>query len=645
METLLKPLQLTDTRVSKKLLIELLRTNGTENLEALESPDVTEENLIFILRQKRYTVKEQFFIDLAGILKIPYIKKYEAAYKKNLTSILPYGFLKENLIVPLKISKRSAKFATANPLNTKALIVLKEIFYDRNIECCVGSISVVEEAIEDVYRKIHKDRAIWDLYYRSPEESAYKVLVPKQKYLILSSAAILMILFILNYSAALILVFTAINILYFVINPFRFYVAYKGIRGKHRITYVSPEDTKKLKNEELPVYTILVPLYKEASVLPHVMENIYKMDYPKNKLDVKILLEENDEETIDAARRLGLFGEPEKKLGDLTQAQYTEFLKIFDAVVVPEGEVRTKPRACNYGLLRSKGEYVVIYDAEDDPEPDQVKKAVVAFNRTGQDCVCLQSHLNFYNPKDNILTRWFSLEYSYWYDHYLEGLDAVNAPIPLGGTSNHFRVKQLRELGSWDPFNVTEDADLGIRIYRRGLKTAMLNSFTYEEANRKLWSWIRQRSRWCKGHMQTYLVHMRHPWKMARDIGWKKFFLFQLTFGGNIILPLINPLLWLITALTLLSPRLFSFLLFAQWISLITIFNLTVGNLTHILLYMSSAFAKKKYSLGFLAVTMPIYWILISLGAWRGTIHLITKPHQWEKTVHGMSNIHSTSLK
>jgi cellulose synthase/poly-beta-1,6-N-acetylglucosamine synthase-like glycosyltransferase len=320
---------------------------------------------------------------------------------------------------------------------------------------------------------------------------------------------------------------------------------------------------------------------------------------------------------------------------------YRNFLKIFEPIIVPEGQVKTKPRACNYGLIRANGEYVTIYDAEDDPEPDQLKKALISFQRMGQGCVCLQSHLNFYNSEENLLTKWFSLEYLYWFDYYLEGLDGIDAPIPLGGTSNHFKTKRLRRLGSWDPYNVTEDADLGIRIYRSGLKTGMLNSYTYEEANNNVWNWIRQRSRWCKGHMQTFLVQMRHPRKMIRDMGWKKFVLFQLTFGGNILLPLINPLLWAITILTLLFSGTFSFLSFAPWIAFINTFNLIAGNLVHISLYLRTVVVEKRFSFIHIALTMPLYWILVSVGAWKGMIQLITKPHYWEKTIHGISKINN----
>jgi len=312
-----------------------------------------------------------------------------------------------------------------------------------------------------------------------------------------------------------------------------------------------------------------------------------------------------------------------------------DLLKIFDLVVVPEADIMTKPRACNYGLLRAAGEYCVIFDAEDDPEPDQLKKAVIAFQRLNSGVVCLQSRLNFYNPKVNLLTRFFSLEYSYWFDCYLEGLDKVGAPLPLGGTSNHFRTNRLRDLGGWDPYNMTEDADLGVRISRRGLRTAMLNSYTFEEANSKLWNWIRQRSRWNKGYIQTYLVHMRHPRQLIKELGWKRFLLFQLTFGGNIFLPLVNPMLWAVTLLTLLIPGIFQFLFFYP-IVYICIFNLIVGNLVYILLHLIPVIMRKNYAQVPLAFAMPLYWVLISVGAWKGAIQLVTRPFYWEKTEHGL---------
>ncbi len=622
--------------VDKDTLISLLKKGGVSDPKVLEEVEVTEENLIFVLNQNKIKVNESFFVELANILGLPFLSKEEVQGRFNLAAALPYRFQKENLILPLEVTDGRATIVTANPLNISAFRLLRTLLRNKRIELYVSSIEAVEGAIEKVYRDIHKNRALWDLYYRSPDESAYQVLYPWQRYLVIVSSLLILVLAIINYPASFILVFSLINIMYIFVNLPKFYISSKGVHGSHRTKNIAREDIENLDEDTLPIYTILIPVYREARMLPNILLNIFNLDYPKDKLDVKILIEEGDEETLREAEKLGLFGEPEVTPSNMSKEEYRRLLRIFDIIIVPEADIRTKPRACNYGLLRARGQFCVIYDAEDNPEPDQLKKAVIAFSLSEKDCVCLQSRLNFYNPNENILTKWFSLEYSYWYDYYLEGLDRVNAPIPLGGTSNHFKTKQLRDLGSWDPYNVTEDADLGIRISRRNLKTAMLNSYTYEEANSRLWNWIRQRSRWYKGHIQTYLVHMRHPKRLISEMGLSKFLLFQFTFGGNIFLPLINPLLWAVTILTLLVPGIFDFLFFYP-IIYVCMFNLLVGNLVQILLYIVPSIVKRNYSGVLLAFTMPAYWVLISIGAWRGALQLITKPFYWEKTSHGIS--------
>ena len=710
----------TKTTLGKDWLLKKLKEYSKADLHALESPEVTEQNLIFALQAHKIKVDDRFFVELAEELGLPFIQGDKIESRSELASTLPYRVLVENLTLLLDMSSGKVKIATANPLNEKFIDMLHEVLHAR-VEVCVASIDAIEHAADRGYREIHKNRALGELRYRDPEESAYRVLYPWQRYGIVGVLLIVGILFVVNYPISFVVVFAAINLIYFVTNPIKFYVSLRGFRGSRRAMRVSNKEVEELDEAKLPVYTILIPIYHEAKILSHIIENVYKIDYPHEKLDVKILMEEKDTETINEAKRLGLFGEPEAviapvvstkkdeqsrlnkltpsmrvidtdaivvgtlegvtpmngghnaallsvkcvngetveipedfirsandaimlrgKLEDL-KAQYLASLKIFDAVVVPDADIRTKPRACNYGLLRAKGEYCVIYDAEDDPEPDQLKKAAVAFSRTGEEVVCLQSRLNFYNSKENLLTRWFSLEYSFWYDYYLDGLDQVGAPLPLGGTSNHFRTKQLRELGGWDPYNVTEDADLGVRISRKKLKTAMLNSYTYEEANKKLPNWIRQRSRWSKGHLQTYLVHMRNPRKLLREMGWREFLYFQLTFGGNIFMPLVNPLLWLVTVLTLISPGVFDFLFFYPLVY-VCIFNLIVGNGVYILLHMGPYVVKKNYTSIPLAFIIPIYWMLISVGDWRGTIQLVTKPFYWEKTQHGLSHLHGSSL-
>ena len=621
--------------MSKAQMIELLRKHNASCVPTLESPDVSEQDFVFAMYRNKLRVGEGFFRELAKRLGLPYVEAEQLEYRQDLATVLPYSVLTEHLTIPLEVSKEKASIATANPLNREFFSLIKSILKVRKLKIYVTSIENIIATVENGYNKIHDYRALKELYYRSPEDSAHKVLYPWQRNTVIGLSLLTFLLFIVSYPASFIFIFSVINIIYFIVNPIKFYVSFRGFRGSRRSVRVSSDEVKALDETTLPTYTILVPIYREAKVLPHILKNIYKMDYPKNKLDVKILMEENDEETIGEARRLGLFGEPEELIESMTPEEYKEFLKTFDAVIVPDAPIKTKPRACNFGLLRAKGEYCVIYDAEDDPEPDQLKKAVIAFSRLGEDYVCLQSRLNFYNPKENLLTRWFSLEYSFWYDYYLEGLDYVGAPLPLGGTSNHFRTSALRKLGGWDPYNVTEDADLGVRISKRKMSTAMLNSYTFEEANSKLWNWIRQRSRWNKGYIQTYLVHMRHPRKLVKELGWKGFFFFQLTFGGNIFLPLVNPLLWAVTLSTILFPGAFQFLFYYPLVY-ICIVNLVIGNTVYILLHLGPYVLKKNYTSIPLALIIPVYWVLISVGAWKGTIQLIRKPFYWEKTDHGI---------
>ncbi|MEI3001403.1 MAG: glycosyltransferase family 2 protein [Victivallis sp.] len=189
-------------------------------------------------------------------------------------------------------------------------------------------------------------------------------------------------------------------------------------------------------------------------------------------------------------------------------------------LTVPDAPPKTKPRACNYGLSQAKGVFSVIYDAEDAPEPDQLKKACIAFRRDPEKRVlCVQGKLNYFNSRHNLLTRLFTVEYSTYFDLTLPGYQLFNLPLPLGGTNNHFRTDILRKIGGWDPFNVTEDCDLGLRIYEYGYKTRLINSTTYEEANSQVWNWMRQRSRWVKGFIQTHLVHYRNPFRTMKRLG------------------------------------------------------------------------------------------------------------------------------
>lgn len=368
-------------------------------------------------------------------------------------------------------------------------------------------------------------------------------------------------------------------------------------------------------DEDLPIYTLLLPVYHESAVVSQLMSGIARLNYPHDRLDVKLLLEEDDIETREAVRDIDL--------------PWVEVL------VVPDIGPKGKPRACNFGLARARGDFLVIYDAEDRPEPDQLRKAVAAFECVGREVVCLQAKLNYFNRSHNVLTRWFTAEYSMWFDQLLPGLQSLDAPIPLGGTSNHFVTTRLRALGGWNAYNVTEDADLGIRIFLRGWKTAILDSTTYEEATSRYYNWVRQRSRWVKGYMQTYLFFMRRPIRLARTMRSKGFLAFQLFFGAATLGLLINPFFWMLTVAWYLThlagiEHIFPWpILYASTVALL------VGNAVFVLTMVNGCFGRQNYEDVKWALLAPVYWIMMSIAAWKAFIQLCYKPFYWEKTVHG----------
>jgi cellulose synthase/poly-beta-1,6-N-acetylglucosamine synthase-like glycosyltransferase len=331
---------------------------------------------------------------------------------------------------------------------------------------------------------------------------------------------------------------------------------------------------------------------------------------------VKLLLEEDDAETRRAADDMDL-------------------PPCFEVVVVPDIGPRGKPRACNRGLARAKGQLLVIYDAEDRPEPDQLRKAVCAFRRVDPQVICLQAKLNYFNRTHNLLTRWFTAEYSVWFDQLLPGMQSADVAIPLGGTSNHFLTAALVHLGGWDAHNVTEDADLGLRIFIRGWKTAVLDTTTFEEATSRYRNWIRQRSRWVKGYMQTWLFHMRHPFRLARAMGPKAFIVFQLFFGGCTICLLLNPFYWLLTALWFATRLGWIEQIFPRPVLYAGTIALFVGNSACVLLAVSGAIGRRNYGDVKWALLVPFYWLLMSIASYKALSQLLYKPSYWEKTEHG----------
>ncbi len=410
-----------------------------------------------------------------------------------------------------------------------------------------------------------------------------------------------------------------VSVLYLIICSHKLFLILAGSLRKSEIGITEIEISS---NKTWPRYTLLLPVYRETEIFPQLYKAVENMDYPRENMEILLLVEEDDEEF--------------KRY--LASTRLPEWWKV---VEIPDFKPKTKGKALNYGLLQASGKYLVIYDAEDIPEKNQLKKAAIAFSRIPEDVACLQSKLNYYNPYQNILTRWFTAEYSSWFDLYLPGIDAVNAPMPLGGTSNHFRTSKLLELKGWDPFNVTEDCDLGIRIFRAGYTTRVLDTTTWEEANSLLDNWLKQRSRWVKGYIQTYFVNMRNPLELLKSTGPVNFLHFNIIVGGNFFVLCFNPLAWLMIIVWLAMPGKFSgsdtFLLTSAII-------LLAGNLFFMLINVWGVVKRKWYKLTMAAMMSPAYWFLMSMGAWKGLIQYLRKPHFWEKTRHALfKNYHNQS--
>jgi len=480
---------------------------------------------------------------------------------------------------------------------------------------------------------------------RHPRDCSYILLSPLQKGFGLVLLVTSVLLWVYRWDWFVISFSFITATAYLSVALFKLASAFRGMFAVRRRS----DPVLTLTEDQLPVYTLLIPLYHEAAVLPGLVDQLMSLDYPVDKLDIKLLLEEDDTETIAAAESL-----------DLSRA--------FDIIRIPDGYPKTKPKACNIGLKQAEGEFVVIFDAEDRPEPDQLRKVLAAFMQAPSDVICMQCRLAYFNGRRNWLTGCFTLEYATWFDFYLEGLQHMRVPLPLGGTSNHFKTEVLREIGGWDPFNVTEDCDLGIRLHKRRYRTRTVDSVTWEEATSQTGNWIRQRSRWVKGYFQTFFTHLRHPVRTLRGLGFRGFMGFLLVVGGHSFLLILNLVFWVLLLLYLIwlsqdimAGRSVWEVIAGEKDAVRTAWQmiyrgerehwllapLSVGffvvscallfaNLLFILLGLIAALTRGRRHLLGTALTMPVYWVLISIGAWKGFLQCFTRPHYWEKTRHGV---------
>lgn len=417
---------------------------------------------------------------------------------------------------------------------------------------------------------------------------------------------------------ALVLVSGSISFFYLFLMVFKLYVVYHAVNVD--LINFSKHTIDNLDDAELPLYTVLVPLYNEASVILQIIKALSSLDYPKDKLEILITLEEYDYETRMAIER----------------AHPPAYFRI---VLLPDVKPKTKPKALNVVFGEIKGDYVVIYDAEIVPDPNQLKKAYLAF-KYYPEYAAFQTRLDHYNADHNLLTRLFNAEFSFYYDLFLPGLQKLNFPVPLSGHSVHFRRLPLMTSGGWDPYNVAEDCDMGIRLYRMGYRVGILDSVSREEATETVSAWAMQRTRWMKGFIQTSIVHLRHPFRFKDDVGgYRNFFAFLLVVPGSVFLNISNILYWflLIGWLTTHSPYIQN--IFPGVILTISFASFILGNFIFTYLNLIGSYQRGRMNLVKWSLFSPLYWVLLSIATVRATIQIVFQPHYWEKTKHGVSVI------
>ena len=462
------------------------------------------------------------------------------------------------------------------------------------------------------------ERSINGLRLQSPDMSAHRTLSPLQAWIGAGCLATLSAALALDARRTLIGVFFLATLLYLVTFAYRLFLLGVGLRQTQTVG-VSDEEALALRDDELPVYTILVPLYKEAEVVSRTARALEALDYPIALLDIKLLIEEDDDETLEAARQL------RSRLH-------------LEIVLVPSEGPRTKPKACNYGLALARGELITIYDAEDRPEPLQLRRAVAAFRTLGPRVACLQAKLSYYNACQNLITRWFTAEYDSWFALLLPALAGRGGPVPLGGTSTHLKRLILERVGGWDAFNVTEDADLGVRLQRLGYEVQVLDSTTFEEANSDFINWVRQRSRWYKGYLQTWLVHMRNPGRLLGELGVEGFIAFNVAVGTVPLLSLLNPIFWGMMGLWLLGGGAAIAALLPAGLYYPALLCLVLGNFFGIYVGLLGISATRRPRLLGAVLLSPLYWLMMSIAAVRALVQLVVAPSFWEKSVHGLDH-------
>ena len=395
-------------------------------------------------------------------------------------------------------------------------------------------------------------------------------------------------------------------------------IGIKGVGFIAQIAHTPPAPPSQTRGFRLPQVSVMVPLLHEQEIAGALIKRLEKLTYSKSLLEIVLVLEASD--TITRAT--------------ISRTQLPDWIRVVE-VPVAKG-LTTKLRALNYALDFCRGSIVGVWDAEDAHKPDQIEKVVTRFDQSPDNVVCLQGVLDFYNPSENWISRCFTIEYATWWRVVLPGIAKLGFVIPLGGTTLFFKRNALEQLGRWDAHNVTKDADLGVRLARHSYVTELIPTVTYEEENCRPWRWVRQRSRWLKGFIITYCVHMRDPKRLMRDLGFKRIMGLQMIFLATFSQFAFAPVLWSfwITIFGYTHP-IQNVLDETAILALILLFF--IAEILTIAMSMTAVCAPNRRHLMKWVLTMPLYFTLGTLASYKALYEMIVTPFYWDKTEHGVS--------
>ncbi len=451
------------------------------------------------------------------------------------------------------------------------------------------------------------------LFNAAPQHSARITLHGEQGFVSGIFVTLLVLSLLFYTQAAMTYIHVTLTILYLSTLLFRLFALVHTPKGNDAKTVIPLQ-----QDGELPVYTILVALYREEAVVEQLIHALERLDWPKSRLDIKLVCEADDVATIEAIQRIN-------------PGPHIEIVR------VPPSMPRTKPKALTYALSGARGTFVAVYDAEDRPHPLQLREAYAAFRDQPDEVACVQAPLIISNASSSWLSACFALEYSGLFRCMLPVLAACKLPLPLGGTSNHFRTAVLRRVGGWDPYNVTEDADMGLRLHRLGYRCGVIRRQTLEDAPTSLSVWLNQRARWYKGWLQSWLVMTRSPFTTARRMGWIAYIVFQLLIGGMLLSSLAHPLLFVSFAFMAMAIRENGADMLLSWqgiLFFIDTLNIFGSYAIFVLMGRNRMIAHEKQQVGRRWLAIPLYWLMLSFAAWRAVVELKTKPFVWNKTPH-----------